>query len=1356
MRHPEYKEVRKLRVFLLNAKGQTVAELTKKSYNYQRKLVFNGLDEFSFTIPFKTEINHRMVENPSIKKLNSRNKIRLRIYNENHEKIVEEEYIVVTKTKSFGETEEINVTCKSSAYELNRNFMFEYKPVAYNCTALLTDCLKDTNWSIGYVNTEFDTVYRSFEISSKTKLEFLNDIVSTFDAVVIYDTINKAVNFYKEDEVSVNKGMRLKHAQYINSLDESVDEDEIITRLYARGKDGLTLNGINPTGQSYIDNFSYFYSVMSDDLRETLLTYNEKLNENSDTVANLLSEKKTLQESLTEQNNKLTTLENEKQIILDNIEIAKNGGNPRGDLTDQLNTKISEIKAQETLIESTNQSISDIETTTTNTATALSYESNLTSSQLKELINFINVAEWSDDNITEEKDLLKEGKKYLQENCYPKIDITTSILNFFECPSEWHNWDRFNKGDIVSIVVDPIGTNVKARIQELNINYEEVSIDVVISNVISQTKTPDEVVGGLLIDNINTNKTYKSTKVEVEAATRNFNARNDRLTTKPIAPTFKYDDSDVTYRYNDNGSVDITVTWQYPNFEETQNDAHNIDGFEVFLYTDTTSEVHVFGSNLASYDKNSLSYQNRTYSFTGKVSNKWYTMGIRAYRVVDPDVNKNRIIYSEIVNFPETPYRPSDEVAMKGSLDGALAGTVNGSYYSIDNIEPKNPKENDKWTDTSGDSPVDKVYKGNEWTVVGSGVISNQTDIYIMPPPSDLETNSKNLQFLLDKTLDKSKRIIIKFNEGIYDIYTCYIHSNTTLSLHENTVIRWNNKRVLNPETGNMVSMSSIFMTARAFHEEDSNFTGYNGNGNILIEGGQSIGGCFLTMIHGYNITIRNMKFIDTSADHAFQVNSSKNVLIENCEFIGHTQRADNRQYVELIQVDWCTSTGVPGWVSTAPIYDHTIVDGLTIRNCTFRKSETVGVNDYIHTAIGSHSSDGDLKNQNIKIENCKFYNHKYAGLTLHRMDNVLVEKCVFDSEYVDANNIDNRMATNVKVVMNIFHGARRSIYSTDVSNLIFNKNTIHGGYLYPVYIQDNVFIAEIKENQFIDISDNTASSLIAIRNATQFIVADNQASNCIALGNNNSFVNVYGVEGGKSSNGTIYNNKLDNYENISKEINLDYTTVENVKFDTETNNLTWCSIGDSITNGSTYGYYQDYALPLIKKIRTHYKRGYNGHTASISANGSYDSIIEHVNEIETADVYTVFLGTNDFSRNIPIGTIDDDIGQTDSIYGGLKQLYVDLTTKNPLTTIIFITPIKRDGYLNWDVENTAGFKLTDYVEAIKKFANNYGCPLIDLFNESGISNRTVSTYLYDGLHPNLIGNQRIGRIIGNKISQYI
>ena len=94
---------------------------------------------------------------------------------------------------------------------------------------------------------------------------------------------------------------------------------------------------------------------------------------------------------------------------------------------------------------------------------------------------------------------------------------------------------------------------------------------------------------------------------------------------------------------------------------------------------------------------------------------------------------------------------------------------------------------------------------------------------------------------------------------------------------------------------------------------------------------------------------------------------------------------------------------------------------------------------------------------------------------------------------------------------------------------------------------------------------------------------------------------------------------------------------------------VTWSAIGDSITylnehpeetgNRITKGYMTRVVekLPQISYIN----KGYNGWTASLVA-GEIDKL-----GIESSDVYTVFLGTNDWWSEIPLGTWNDYLENT-------------------------------------------------------------------------------------------------------------
>ncbi|MEK4907324.1 DUF7359 domain-containing protein [Niallia sp. FSL M8-0099] len=728
------KKPRKIRLFLLNARGRILSEL-KDSYNKQQIIRFNDINELSFTVPYIVEIENNYMRNPIIKKFKKKNRIRAVIYNEKHEEIHREEFVVKSKSKSLNDsTNEMNVTCMGRGYELSRFKMRGYEVVSYNCEKVTKDALTGTGWRVSYINPEFNKMYRSFEVSVKSVLEFIIEIAKTFKAKLVYDTNNKTISFYKEEELSKFKGFVLSYENYIQSLDESEDNDEIITRLYVSGADNLTINGVNPTGQSYIDDFSYFYDDMSDSLYNALLLYNDKFEKNKSTLKDLLANKKSKQEELTTLQNKLATLNTELTIIKDNIEIAKRNNESTTNLINQRNAKQLEVNNQKSLISNVNSQINTLNKAIKAITNSLSYQANLNEEQLEELEEYIYYEEWSDSNIDEEQTLYEEGLKYLKENNSPSTNIRTQIVNFFAIVEEQHNWDRFNVGDIIRVECEPVDSYVNATLTEFTIDYESESLDVVISDANKvKPKNDMEKLKKKFTESDQVKNTYYFSRPEINKSVLAFNSRSERNSTEVLSPIFMgsndseagmfsllsledIDDSsnDIAHTLNDDGTVDLTVNWEY------EDDLSQIDGFEIFLYSSHLSDDYQFGSTIASEDVKVVDSNKRVLSFKGKSANKYHTFGIRAYRYVDSDINATGRLYSDIVNFPSSPYLPMEQVSMKGNLTGALDGKVNGTTFINSKEEPIDAEvEKTVWIDPA--TKQIKLKDKNNWVTTSSG-----------------------------------------------------------------------------------------------------------------------------------------------------------------------------------------------------------------------------------------------------------------------------------------------------------------------------------------------------------------------------------------------------------------------------------------------------------------------------------------------------------------------------------------------------------------------------------------------------------------------------------------------------------
>ena len=133
------------------------------------------------------------------------------------------------------------------------------------------------------------------------------------------------------------------------------------------------------------------------------------------------------------------------------------------------------------------------------------------------------------------------------------------------------------------------------------------------------------------------------------------------------------------------------------------------------------------------------------------------------------------------------------------------------------------------------------------------------------------------------------------------------------------------------------------------------------------------------------------------------------------------------------------------------------------------------------------------------------------------------------------------------------------------------------------------------------------------------------------------------------------------------------------------------------------------------------------------------------------ADLVVVFGGTNDFGHgDAAFGDFADRT--VDTFCGALHVLYSSLLEKYPEATIAILTPLHRTGE---DEPNQHGKTLADYVNAIRRAAEYYSLPVLDLYATYGVQPAVpvmMEKYMPDGLHPNDAGHI----ILTHKIAKFI
>ena len=176
---------------------------------------------------------------------------------------------------------------------------------------------------------------------------------------------------------------------------------------------------------------------------------------------------------------------------------------------------------------------------------------------------------------------------------------------------------------------------------------------------------------------------------------------------------------------------------------------------------------------------------------------------------------------------------------------------------------------------------------------------------------------------------------------------------------------------------------------------------------------------------------------------------------------------------------------------------------------------------------------------------------------------------------------------------------------------------------------------------------------------------------------------------------------------------------------------LTWVAVGDSITylndhrDETKYRLSKGYLTDVAERLPyLHYNnQGRNGWTIRGFAR-NIDSL-----GIPFGDVYTVFLGTNDWWQGVPVGTWDDyEQGKGDStVYGSFRMVVDKLHHLNPEAPIVLITPMQRTDfvYIN-DYKNNAwgsfkaknGQTLEQVADAVVDIARHEKLACVDLYHD--------------------------------------
>ena len=168
-------------------------------------------------------------------------------------------------------------------------------------------------------------------------------------------------------------------------------------------------------------------------------------------------------------------------------------------------------------------------------------------------------------------------------------------------------------------------------------------------------------------------------------------------------------------------------------------------------------------------------------------------------------------------------------------------------------------------------------------------------------------------------------------------------------------------------------------------------------------------------------------------------------------------------------------------------------------------------------------------------------------------------------------------------------------------------------------------------------------------------------------------------------------------------------------------------ALGDSIT---------EWADPTGRTYHAWWAENYNIQNRNYGVGGTRISdtsdnsfLVRSVTMDTDADLVTVKGGVNDWIGLIPLG--ESGTRTRTTFEGGLRLLIESLITRFPDNQIVFFTPIK---CLR---TSTNTVPLSDYVDRVIAVCNEYGIPVIDIYNAEETDFTDTPELFYDGdLHP--------------------
>lgn len=477
--------------FHLAKPNKTIISHIHEKMRGEMSIKLGNINELSFSIPHFIEDEE---SNPHVELIKEKMLIRVTMG-------AYKEWYVVDGIEEDGDDSDIfNVTAFSLGYELKGKRVSEYTEDSINATDLLKNLLSSTIWKIGTVDPMFDAMFRSFDSGTDSNvLDCITQAGETYGALIVWDTENRKVSFKDMSKNGQFRGMTVNYGRFLRSIKKTRTTDEMVTRLYISGNEGLGIHAVNPTGQAYIEDFSFFMYpferdinkktikssfFMSDELCHAILNQQELIKLKAPIIKSYMDDKTAKETELLTEEVKLTQLEGELKTIEGLLDTAKATENQTliAQRQKEWTDKTAQITAQRQKNDIITNAIKNYDTQIDKLQDEIATGSGFTPQLLDELNLFIIESKWADDKYIDAKELYQDGLKKFEEIRQPKVVLDVTIDNLLNIIEEQYYWDKLVLGDLIKVKYPQMNIEYTAKIIEIKYDLENNEASITVAN----------------------------------------------------------------------------------------------------------------------------------------------------------------------------------------------------------------------------------------------------------------------------------------------------------------------------------------------------------------------------------------------------------------------------------------------------------------------------------------------------------------------------------------------------------------------------------------------------------------------------------------------------------------------------------------------------------------------------------------------------------------------------------------------------------------------------------------------------------------------------------------------------------